>query len=96
MKISGVAVCAMMVVSVLLLEAPQMMVEAVNCSPLEVSPCLGAVASNTPPSKTCCQKLRQQKPCFCTYLKNPSLKQYVNSPGAKRVATACQVAIPKC
>ncbi|KAI4352190.1 hypothetical protein L6164_006464 [Bauhinia variegata] len=95
-KISAVALCAVIAVSVLLLEPPQLMVEAVNCSPLELSPCLGAITSNTPPSQTCCQKLREQKTCLCGYLKNPSLRQYVNSPGAKRVATKCQVAIPNC
>ncbi|KAI4352191.1 hypothetical protein L6164_006465 [Bauhinia variegata] len=95
-KISAVALCAVIAVSVLLLEPPQLMVQAANCNPQELSPCLGAVTSNTPPSNDCCQTLRGQKTCLCGYLKNPNLRQYVNSPGAKTVATKCQVAIPNC
>ncbi|KAI4352188.1 hypothetical protein L6164_006462 [Bauhinia variegata] len=96
MKISGVTLCAMMVVSVLLLEAPKMMVEAENCNPDELGPCISAVTSNTSPTKTCCQKLKQQKSCYCGYLKNPNYREYAKSSEAKRLANACQIAIPKC
>ncbi|KAK7271636.1 hypothetical protein RJT34_27700 [Clitoria ternatea] len=70
--------------------------EAVTCSPVQLSPCLGAITSSSPPSSTCCQKVREQRPCLCGYLKNPSLKQYVNSPGSRRVANACGVPFPTC
>ncbi|KAI4352189.1 hypothetical protein L6164_006463 [Bauhinia variegata] len=96
-KISAVALCAVMVVVlVLLLEAPVMRVEAVNCDAYELSSCRGAFTSNATPSDTCCQKLKEQQPCFCGYLKNPSIGQYVNATRAKEVAAACQVAIPNC
>ncbi|KAF7811292.1 non-specific lipid-transfer protein 2-like [Senna tora] len=70
--------------------------EGVTCSPVALSPCAGAITSSSPPSSACCQKLREQKPCLCGYLKNPSLRQYVNSPGAKKVASACGITIPNC
>ncbi|KAG5614394.1 hypothetical protein H5410_014218 [Solanum commersonii] len=70
--------------------------EAVTCSVIELFPCAGAIMSSQPPSSACCIKLREQKPCLCGYLKNPSLKQYVNSPNAQRVAKTCGVSTPSC
>ncbi|KAK2419516.1 Bifunctional inhibitor/lipid-transfer protein/seed storage 2S albumin superfamily protein [Trifolium repens] len=70
------------------------MAEALTCSPVEFSPCLGPITSSSPPTRTCCQKVREQRPCLCGYMKNPSLKQYVNSPGARRVSIACGVPFP--
>ncbi|KAL8245816.1 hypothetical protein R6Q59_007032 [Mikania micrantha] len=69
---------------------------AVTCSVTELSPCIPSFTSPTPPSKECCTKLKEQKPCLCGYIKNPSLKQYVTSPYAKKVSSACGVPIPKC
>lgn len=68
--------------------------EALTCSPAEFSYCLGSITSSSPPSTLCCQKTREQRPCFCGYLKNPSLRQYVYSPGARRVAKSCGVPFP--
>ncbi|KAI3975904.1 hypothetical protein MKX01_041125 [Papaver californicum] len=60
---------------------------AVTCSPVQLAPCLGAImSSSTPPSKACCNKLREQKPCLCGYMRDPNLKQYVNTPNGKKVA----------
>ncbi|CAH2049952.1 unnamed protein product [Thlaspi arvense] len=70
--------------------------DAVTCNPLELSPCIGAITSSQPPSRTCCDKVREQRPCLCGYLKDPNLRQYVNSPNARRVATTCGVPIPTC
>ncbi|KAL2522185.1 Protein kinase superfamily protein [Forsythia ovata] len=39
--------------------------EAVNCSPLELSSCAGAIMMSLPPSDACCNKLKEQKPCLC-------------------------------
>lgn len=88
-------VCALMIMVVLIVEVATI-AEAANCSPIELSPCLGAITSNAPPSTNCCSKLREQRPCLCGYIKNPNLRQYVNSPGSKRVASACNVVIPNC
>ncbi|GMN28186.1 hypothetical protein TIFTF001_001955 [Ficus carica] len=85
---------AVAVAAVLISEAP--VAEAVTCSPLELSSCLSAITGGTKPSNTCCSKLREQKPCLCGYLKNPNLRQYVNSPNARKVASTCGVAYPKC
>ncbi|KAL1318954.1 hypothetical protein HN51_071240 [Arachis hypogaea] len=71
-------------------------VEAVTCSPLQLSPCLAAFTSDTPPSSTCCQRLKEQRPCLCGYLKNPSLRQYVNSPASRKIASSCGVPFPTC
>ncbi|CAL0318879.1 unnamed protein product [Lupinus luteus] len=71
-------------------------VDAENCNPEELSPCLQAITSNVPPPSTCCQKLREQIPCLCGDLQNPNLRQYVNSPGARRVSSSCGVPFPTC
>ncbi|PIM99915.1 hypothetical protein CDL12_27585 [Handroanthus impetiginosus] len=86
--------CLVAAVVVLLVEAR--IAAAVNCSPLELSPCVGAVTGSQPPSGACCNKLREQRPCLCGYLRDPNLRQYVNSPGARRVASACGVPTPTC
>jgi len=86
---------AIVVVAVVVMEvAPK--AEGVTCSPVELSPCLGAITSSSPPSSTCCQKVREQRPCLCGYLQNPSLRNYVNSPGSRRVASSCGVPFPTC
>ncbi|KAG6581748.1 hypothetical protein SDJN03_21750, partial [Cucurbita argyrosperma subsp. sororia] len=70
--------------------------EAVNCSPMELSSCAGAITSSSTPSSTCCNKLREQKPCLCGYIRNPALRPYVQSPGARNVAAKCGVPFPSC
>ncbi|KAM6567237.1 hypothetical protein CsatA_026365 [Cannabis sativa] len=95
-NLSFVTVCAvaMVAAAVLLSEAPS--AEAVTCSPLQMSSCLSAITGGSPPSSQCCAKLKEQKPCLCGYLKDPNLRQYVNSPNARNVAAKCGVSLPKC
>ncbi|WOH16241.1 hypothetical protein DCAR_0935791 [Daucus carota subsp. sativus] len=67
------------------------------CNALALSSCLPAVQNpSQAPSATCCNNLRSQQSCLCGYLKNPFLRGYVNSPGSKRVASACDVPTPNC
>ncbi|KAJ8436612.1 hypothetical protein Cgig2_029858 [Carnegiea gigantea] len=89
-KVVVLALMAVFVVAVLVAEPP-MMVEAVTCDPLQLSVCTGAIMSNQQPSAACCAKLKEQKPCLCQYYNDPAFGQYVKSPGAKRVASTCQV-----
>ncbi|KAI9127712.1 hypothetical protein K1719_000705 [Acacia pycnantha] len=96
MKKIGVSLMVMVVVVVLVVVELPHMTEAVTCSPVALSPCMGAITSSAPPSSECCQKLKAQKPCLCGYLKNPSFKQYVNSPGAKKVISTCGISFPSC
>ncbi|KAL3845929.1 hypothetical protein ACJIZ3_003332 [Penstemon smallii] len=69
---------------------------AANCTPTELSSCAAALITVGTPSRVCCVKLKEQQPCFCSYIKNPSFKAYVDSPIAKKIAAACGVAIPNC
>ncbi|KAK9106679.1 hypothetical protein Syun_022690 [Stephania yunnanensis] len=69
---------------------------AVTCNVLELAPCLPAMTSPAQPSGDCCAKLREQKPCLCQYKKDPTLRGYVDSPNARRVASTCGVAFPTC
>ncbi|KDP32977.1 hypothetical protein JCGZ_13008 [Jatropha curcas] len=96
MKKFSYSALSLVVVVVVVMAFEVRLSNAVTCSPLALSPCLPAINSSSPPSNDCCVKLREQKPCLCGYLKNPSLKQYVSSPGARRVANSCGVPIPTC
>ncbi|KAF3444296.1 hypothetical protein FNV43_RR13986 [Rhamnella rubrinervis] len=66
-----------------------MAVAAQLCSPLEMEPCKPAIATVTPPSSICCRNVREQRPCYCEYLKDPNLD--VNTPRFRRVAATCGV-----
>ncbi|KAJ9173041.1 hypothetical protein P3X46_016217 [Hevea brasiliensis] len=95
-KVSGSALWVVVLVMALMLVTEVRLSNAVTCNVAQLSSCLPAISSSTAPSSACCSKLREQKPCLCGYLKNPNLKQYVNSPGAKKVANACGVTLPSC
>nr|WOE53365.1 non-specific lipid-transfer protein type 2 [Citrullus colocynthis] len=69
---------------------------AVKCSPLQLSSCVSAITSAVPPSKLCCSKIKEQKPCLCNYMQNPTLKKFVASPNARKVANTCGTPFPKC
>nr|GMC73942.1 non-specific lipid-transfer protein 2-like [Ipomoea batatas]GMD57806.1 non-specific lipid-transfer protein 2-like [Ipomoea batatas]GME03018.1 non-specific lipid-transfer protein 2-like [Ipomoea batatas] len=86
----------LMILAVLLLLLAEAQFSSAACNVQQLTPCLSALTSNTKPSQLCCQRLNQQKPCFCEYLKNPNLKAYVNSPAAKKAIKTCKVSIPKC
>ncbi|XP_052174516.1 non-specific lipid-transfer protein 2-like [Diospyros lotus] len=94
MKAAAVVAAAIVVMLVVVGQGPE--VAAVTCNPSELSPCAAALTSNTPPTKVCCGKLKEQQPCFCQYLKNPNLQKFISSPNAKKVASSCGVAVPKC
>ncbi|KAI4388942.1 hypothetical protein MLD38_001227 [Melastoma candidum] len=87
----------LMVLAVIVLVSRQaVLVGAVTCNPTELSSCLPAITSSSQPTAQCCAKLREQQPCLCGYATNPSLKQYVTSPNAKKVANTCGLSIPSC
>ncbi|RVW20473.1 hypothetical protein CK203_110141 [Vitis vinifera] len=37
---------------------------AVTCSPMELSTCANAIISSSPPTATCCSKLKEQRSCL--------------------------------
>ncbi|KAF3438592.1 hypothetical protein FNV43_RR21355 [Rhamnella rubrinervis] len=94
MKATYIALCALLVVVVLVDKAQVSM--AVTCSPAQLSSCVSAITSATPPSNLCCSKIKEQKPCLCQYLRNPNLKKFVNTPNARKVASTCGTPFPKC
>ncbi|OMO80297.1 hypothetical protein CCACVL1_13085 [Corchorus capsularis] len=95
-RVSCVALCMVAALAVVVFLGETRTAEAVTCNPVALSPCVAAITSGSTPSSACCGKLKEQQPCFCNYLKNPSLRQYVNSPNAKKVASTCGVPYPKC
>ncbi|KAK1258913.1 hypothetical protein QJS04_geneDACA018726 [Acorus gramineus] len=69
---------------------------SVTCNPTELSSCLGPILYGNAPSSTCCQKLKEQQPCFCQYMKNPTYKGIITSANANKTATTCGVPGPSC
>ncbi|PHT56658.1 Non-specific lipid-transfer protein 2 [Capsicum baccatum] len=70
--------------------------EAATCNASQLSPCLGALRSGSAPSQDCCARLKGQQSCLCGYMKDPNMKQYVNSPNARKVVGQCGVTLPNC
>ncbi|KAI3714379.1 hypothetical protein L1987_72979 [Smallanthus sonchifolius] len=70
---------------------------ATNCNPIQLSPCATAILSAaTTPSETCCGKIKEQRPCLCNYIKNPTLQKFINTPNARKVAATCGTPFPTC
>ncbi|KAK1324693.1 hypothetical protein QJS10_CPA01g01591 [Acorus calamus] len=69
---------------------------SVTCNPVELSPCMSAITGGTTPSSACCEKLREQQPCLCQYMKDPSYQKYISSPNARKVSSTCGVPMPSC
>ncbi|XP_021757350.1 non-specific lipid-transfer protein 2-like [Chenopodium quinoa] len=89
----NMAICAVLV---LVLANTVEVANAVSCSPAQLSPCVNAITSASPPTAVCCSKIKEQKPCLCQYMKNPYLKKFVNTPNAWKVARSCGTPFPKC
>ncbi|CAA7397676.1 unnamed protein product [Spirodela intermedia] len=85
-----------LILILLLMAARTPPAESVRCNPSEMLPCSGALFFSRPPSTDCCARLREQQPCFCQYLKNPSLSSYFSSQNARRVVTTCRVPPSRC
>ncbi|KAI4331490.1 hypothetical protein MLD38_029677 [Melastoma candidum] len=94
MKARHALVC--MIVVTLLILAGLSVVLGQTCNPLQLSSCASAITSSIPPSALCCSKIKEQEPCLCQYMKNPSLKGFISSPNAKKVAATCGTPFPSC
>ncbi|KAK9925822.1 hypothetical protein M0R45_023087 [Rubus argutus] len=95
MKASYIAAISLFTVVLMMLAKAEVTMAAVTCSPVELSSCANAISSDTPPTKLCCTKLKEQKPCLCQYLNNPNLKKFVNTPNARKVARTCGTPFPR-
>ncbi|PKI69941.1 hypothetical protein CRG98_009816 [Punica granatum] len=94
LKSSSTAFLAVPLLAALLLLASRDVGGAVTCMASELAPCLPAITSPAAPTTECCTKLKEQQPCLCGYLKDPTLKMYWTSPNAKKVADACGIPYP--
>ncbi|KAI0488920.1 hypothetical protein KFK09_028759 [Dendrobium nobile] len=68
---------------------------AVKCDPSELRVCAGAIMWSTSPSTKCCEKLKEQEPCFCQYMNDPDLSGYIKSENTKKLEEKCEVSLPK-
>ncbi|EOA25779.1 hypothetical protein CARUB_v10019146mg [Capsella rubella] len=71
-------------------------VVAQSCVPTDLMSCLPAMISGGAPSTECCDKLKVQEPCLCSYIKNPMYSSYVSSQNARKTLTACNIPYPTC
>ncbi|KAJ4822391.1 hypothetical protein Tsubulata_008927 [Turnera subulata] len=95
-KASSLAILVVMMMVMVLANQAQVSQAAGNCNPSSLSSCLPAITGGARPSADCCSKMKQQAPCFCTYVRNPSFSPYISSPNARKTVQACGVAFPKC
>ncbi|KAL6521539.1 hypothetical protein OROGR_018108 [Orobanche gracilis] len=95
-KAMGGVVAWCMVVMVVVLVADVHETEAVTCNLYDLYLCLPVITISQPPSPECCSKLTEQVPCYCTYIKDPTIKPYLDSPIAKKVAETCGLTLPTC
>ncbi|XP_010110085.2 non-specific lipid-transfer protein 2 [Morus notabilis] len=96
MKMKATHIAAVFCTLLVVLLAKSQVSMAVTCSPVQLSACVSAITTSSPPTQLCCTKIKEQKPCLCQYLKNPNLKKFVDSPNARRVANTCKTPFPKC
>ncbi|KAJ8641834.1 hypothetical protein MRB53_018528 [Persea americana] len=66
----------------------------VTCKLTELASCATAILAAMPPTRLYCTKLKEQKPCLCKYLKDPTLQKYINTGTAKKVSRACNTPFP--
>ncbi|XAR52446.1 hypothetical protein NMG60_11020530 [Bertholletia excelsa] len=94
MKGASIAPCTLLV---LLVEgAQESKTAAVTCNPMALSACADAITFSQPPTPTCCNKLKEQGPCLCQYIKDPNLQTLINSPNANKVTATCGSPFPTC
>lgn len=99
MKFTTLASIAFVIVIVSTLAPTEAVVvsgEKVTCDPIALQPCLPAVMSGSQPTTECCGKLKEQQSCFCDYIKNPIVGQYLSDATARRILGACSVPYPTC
>ncbi|EEF34333.1 Nonspecific lipid-transfer protein, putative, partial [Ricinus communis] len=70
--------------------------QAVVCSSVELNVCTPALVMSSEPSKLCCQKAMEQRPCYCEFLRDPNLKQFFSNAADRRLANACGFPYPVC
>ncbi|XP_057522185.1 non-specific lipid-transfer protein 2-like [Amaranthus tricolor] len=92
-KAYTLALIAMVVATMLVIEAPTPSMARTKCDITElIQPCAGSfLYNNVPPSKECCNILKAQKSCLCQY--KSKYEGYAGSPSAKRVVSACKVKV---
>ncbi|MFQ6656470.1 hypothetical protein Gotur_026569 [Gossypium turneri] len=59
-------------------------------NPLEYSSCLNAY-KKPPPSAGCCQKMKEQAPCYCEYMKIEDVKRVFDRVEIAKMAKLCGV-----
>ncbi|XP_051140857.1 non-specific lipid-transfer protein 2-like [Andrographis paniculata] len=71
--------------------------EEVNCSSLEMTVCTATlIARRQALTPECCDKLMEQRPCMCSYKRDPNLRQYFGSSLTRKLTDACGVRMPDC
>ncbi|KAK7393140.1 hypothetical protein VNO78_21614 [Psophocarpus tetragonolobus] len=74
--------------------APAPTPESCICNVMELVPCANAYTTSTPPSPQCCERLKEQQPCICQYMNDPTIRTLINTPNAKMVSDFCGSPMP--
>ncbi|KAL0904800.1 hypothetical protein M5K25_026952 [Dendrobium thyrsiflorum] len=92
MKTNIILLC--LVSALLLSYAPIAM--PLTCDTSQLSSCIGPILSGSEPSRTCCDSIKREKPCFCQYQNDPTLGGYINSANGQKLIANCKVSLPSC
>ncbi|KAG2328587.1 hypothetical protein Bca52824_011315 [Brassica carinata] len=96
LKVMWVSVLALVAALLLLTVEKIPVAEGVTCSVTELSPCLAAFMSSSPPSASCCAKLREQKPCLLNGTDNRRYSSSLATKGVGHLArkgTGCRSSV---
>ncbi|KAG4184612.1 hypothetical protein ERO13_A09G182200v2 [Gossypium hirsutum] len=89
-RFSLIVLCAVTLV-VVLFSGAEAVAPAPKCdNPLEYSSCLNAY-KKPPPSAGCCQKMKEQAPCYCEYMKIEDIKRVFDRVEIAKMAKLCGV-----
>ncbi|KAK9068244.1 hypothetical protein SSX86_012355 [Deinandra increscens subsp. villosa] len=96
MKMSRASCVTGMIIAMIILMAQVNVGLAQACDPSRLTSCLPNIIGDTPPAPNseCCNNLRAQIDCLCSYVKNPAFGRFLHMPGAKKVAQACSITFP--
>ncbi|KAG2301444.1 hypothetical protein Bca52824_030095 [Brassica carinata] len=66
------------------------------CTTIDITGCFPAIIIGGPVSPQCCQNLKVQQPCYCSFINNPALKPYITSPQGRAALAYCGIPFPTC
>ncbi|KMZ66947.1 hypothetical protein ZOSMA_280G00030 [Zostera marina] len=91
----SVIMCVFLGVMLLLLfGAPS--VQSGSCDISHFQACVPAVLHNAVPSRQCCNSLKGQQHCYCSFKGTTTFKKYITPSIEHKFSRVCHIRIPHC